>query len=84
MSKFVINAPPPESWNPRYVAYAKAHGRDPAAMLAYDRERWPGGRMAGFTVWVSERWAEWRTARGRHRDDVLTDEDHEDFDDFLS
>ena len=53
--------------NPRYLAYAKAHGKTPAGMLASDTERWPGGKMAGFILWVGARWAEWCAARGLAR-----------------
>lgn len=38
-------------WNPRYVAYAVAHGRDPERMLAVDRRR--GAVMTGFCRWIS-------------------------------
>jgi hypothetical protein len=31
------------SWNPRYAAYAKAHGKTPDAMMEHDRDAWPGG-----------------------------------------
>lgn len=45
------------AWNPRYVAYAKAHGAaDPDEMLERDRETWPGGCMIGFSLWIQERW----------------------------
>jgi len=39
--------------NPRYVAYAKAHGRSPANQLATDRKKYPGGCMCGFLVWMN-------------------------------
>jgi len=42
------------SWNPRYVAYAKAHGKTPDAMMEHDRDAWPGGCMCGFILWMSE------------------------------
>ena len=45
---------------PRYVAYAAAHGRTPDAQLAADRQAYPGGRMAGFIVWVSQQLRAWR------------------------
>lgn len=46
-----------KEWNPRYVAYAKAHDMTPEAMLAYDDVMWPGGLMCGFLVWMGEQWA---------------------------
>ena len=69
--------------NPRYVAYAKAHGTpDQDAMLAQDRERYPGCCMTGYVVWIGERWTEWLKATGRRR--PLTEEDHAAFDAWLS
>ena len=52
-------------WNPRYLAYCKAHGRTPEAMMAHDDEQWKGGRMCGFLLWHSERLNE---ARREHRE----------------
>jgi hypothetical protein len=48
------------AWNPRYLAYAKAHGHegDPEGMLEHDREAWPGGCMCGFMLWIQARWSE--------------------------
>lgn len=47
-------------WNPRYVAYARAHHVDvPAEMLRRDQVAWPGGCMTGFILWLNERWREW-------------------------
>jgi len=40
--------------NPRYAAYAQAHGRTPDEMMEHDRAAWPGGCMCGFIVWMSE------------------------------
>lgn len=48
--------------NPRYVAYARAHGRTPEAMRTHDRTRWPGGIMAGYIVWIGEQWRRWHAA----------------------
>lgn len=41
--------------NPRYIAYATAHGRSPVDQLAHDRITWPGGSMCGFMLWIRER-----------------------------
>jgi len=71
-------------WNPRFVAYARSHGNSPEAQLELDAEQWPGGKMAGFVLWISERWREWRSDNRRGRDDFLSNEDHASFDAFIS
>lgn len=50
--------------NPRYLAYARAHGRRHGEQLRADDEAWPGGCMAGFILWVQRRWQEWAQAEG--------------------
>lgn len=42
-----------EEFNPRYVAYARAHGKTPEEMIEYDHVAWPGGCMCGFMIWMS-------------------------------
>ena len=41
----------PVTYQPRYLAYCAEHGKTPEEMQAYDRERFPGGKMAGFLIW---------------------------------
>ena len=48
--------------NPNYRAYSRAHGMSPDDMLAHDMQRWPGGCMAGFIVWIGEQRAVLRRA----------------------
>lgn len=43
-----------EGINPRYAAYAGAHGLSVVDMLSEDRERYPGGVMCGYLVWSRE------------------------------
>lgn len=54
-------------FQPLYVAYAKAHGREPEAMLEHDTERWPGGKMCGYLLWGGERLHAWATLTGHPR-----------------
>lgn len=69
------------TYNPRYLAYCRAMGEpEPERMRALDKERWPAGHMAGFMLWMSERWQEWHAARGlRRHAHVLSDDDHASF-----
>lgn len=69
-------------WNPRYVAYAKAHDSDPETILEADHERWPGGVMTGYIIWIQEKWNEWLKVKGS-RDLILTTQHHEEFDRWL-
>jgi len=48
--------------NPRYAAYAQAHGKTPDEMMEHDRAAWPGGCMCGFIVWMSEQKRAFRKA----------------------
>lgn len=50
-----MTATPTPAHNPRFANFARAHGRTPAEQLAADRAEWPGGVMAGFTLWNTER-----------------------------
>lgn len=43
-----------EYTNPRYVVYARAHGKTPDEMMAHDDKAWPGGVMCGFIIWMSQ------------------------------
>lgn len=40
--------------NPRYLQYARAHGRSGEEQLAHDKEAWPGGAMCGFILWMKQ------------------------------
>lgn len=71
-------------WNPYYVAYALAHGRAPRAMLDADVLDWPGGKMCGFILWMSTRWAQWRKLHDIEPDAVLSDLGHADFAGWLA
>lgn len=60
-------------WNPYYVAFALAHGRGVEDMIETERKEWPGGQMAGFQLWMSHRWSDFRREFGFGRDTPLWD-----------
>ena len=79
--------------NPRFAAYARAHGRTPEEQSAHDRQRFPGGSMAGFLTWNSARWEDWwraeqeagRAPRNVRRDDaIIGAKEHDAYDRFLA
>lgn len=46
----------PADLNPRWLAYMHAEGfDDPELFMAREGERWPGGCMVGFILWIGER-----------------------------
>lgn len=64
------------TWNPRYVAYAKAHGKTPEEMQAGEKS------MVGFILWIGGQVVEFRKA---HPDAFVGSaiQDHAAFDRFL-
>ena len=74
----------PRAWSSRYVAYAKAHDKTPDEMFEHDTERWPGGVMCGFSLWITSMWDKWHEDRDLKRHEhILSDADHASFDQFL-
>lgn len=77
----------PLSWakvQARYAAYCLAHDAiTPQEMLERDAVAYPGGKMAGYIAWCSERCAEWRRDRKRLPNTHLNPDDHADFTDWL-
>lgn len=45
-----------EAFQPRYLNYARMHGKRPEDMIDFDRKR--GGIGAWFSPWIMGRWAE--------------------------
>jgi hypothetical protein len=64
-----------------YAAYAADHDLEPSAMRAADRERWPGGQMAGFTIWMAAKHAAFGVPVGLR---PLTDDEMVAFDTFVT
>lgn len=73
-----------KQYQPRYIAYAAAHGMSPEQMLAADAVRYVGGKMAGFMIWTSQQWRAWAKASGRDSRAPKSAADHASFDAFLA
>ena len=74
----------PTEFQSRYVAYAKAHGKSPEAMIELDRSR--GGIGAWFSPWIEEMWSKFDqlTSRRYRIGGGHTDEGQERFDKWLN
>lgn len=76
------------AWNPRYIHYARVHNRTPDEMLMHDEERFPGGQMCGFIIWIRKQWQAWSKLPERGRkfpgSRVASDAAHRDFDEWLA
>ncbi len=71
-------------WNPYYLAYAAASGLSPEAMLLYDAERFPGGKMCGFIGWMRQRWQEWDALNKHGKNHVRFSDEYKKFESWLS
>ena len=75
-------ASPWAGYQSRYVAYCKIHAAaTPDAMLARDEDKYPGGCMTGYIVWINQKWHEWDELMKRKG--PYTAEDHIEFDRWL-
>jgi hypothetical protein len=68
-------------WNPRFVAYAYAHGREPQAQI--DRDMVLPTGMLRFTAWNKAQWSAWAAERGG-MPAILSTEHHADYDRWLA
>lgn len=69
--------------NPRFINYARAHGRAPEDQLAFDKAQFPGGCMVGFILWNKSRLVDFSKAQpSAFTCGGLTD--HEAYDDWLT
>lgn len=60
LSALQVTMPKKIDYQKRYVAYAKAHGKNPGQMLHYDTNNYQGGCMAGYILWINARIREFR------------------------
>lgn len=67
------------SWQPRYLAYAAAHGMTPERMMDADAAQWPGGSNVGFMQWIQWAWNTWDVLHKYGANHVRSDEEHMEF-----
>jgi hypothetical protein len=60
-------------WNPRFTAYARAHGREPDEQIKHDN-----GMMHEYMIWNGKMIREWGGGRR-----LITPEDHDEYDAWL-
>jgi len=72
-------------FNPRFTAYSAASNRSELAQIEFDSVRWPGGKMAGFMLWVSSMWHKWSRETGEKPEwgSSWSDRQHKLFDRWL-
>lgn len=68
--------------NPRYLAYCRAHGMASDKMMEADEAAYPGGPMAGYSVWISAQYSVFR--RLFRKVGNFSKEDYEKFDRWLA
>jgi hypothetical protein len=73
-----------EQRTPRFLAYCAEQGRTAEEQLAHDEIAFPGGRMAGFLVWTSERWREFRARTKTGEYVAVSEDEHVAFDAWLA
>ncbi len=65
-------------FQPRYIAYSKAHGRTPDEMLKADNDM-----MHEFMIWIDRQWTKWETETG-YGPLPKSEQAHQDFDRWLT
>lgn len=75
-----------EEYQSRYVAYASAHGNIPPEQLKHDSVNWPGGKMAGYLIWITQMWRTWADEAGEvaQYGDAWSPSQHTAFDAWLT
>ena len=72
--------------NPRYLAYCKANNNIPKIQMKKDINEYPGGKMCGFILWISQKWEEFGKTQGwkhSHYNYIKTEAIYTSFDRFI-
>ena len=68
----------PRTWNPRYLAYASAHGKTPEAMLDADTAYRSSDKI-GFKPWIRWAWQTWDAMHNCGPTHCRTDQEEHEF-----
>jgi hypothetical protein len=68
----------------RYIAYAKSNNNTPEKQLEIDAHKYPGGKMSGFIVWISDIRSEWSMKTNEIPKHGWSKEQHKKFDQWLN
>lgn len=66
----------------RFKCWTTAIDKTPKIALEFDEDGIPHN-LYEFSLWIQERWLEWRKLNGFKKDDVMWDEHHNQFDVWL-
>lgn len=68
----------------RYQAYLDVHSMTFDEMREHDAREFPGGPGCGYILWIGARWREWLTSKKYQYDQILSLDDHSEFDTWLA
>lgn len=49
-----------KEWNERYVIWSQFNGNTPDSQLELDKQKYKGGCMCGFNLWINKRVEEFK------------------------
>jgi hypothetical protein len=61
--------------NLRYKIYAKLHNKTIDEMMVFDQERYLGGSMIGFILFIDEMRRKYKKCAGIHHEEPIKDQD---------
>ena len=64
-------------YQPRYIAYSKAHNKTPDEMLKADNDT-----MLNFIIWIGKQWGKWSDETG-YNSSYKNEQAHKDFDNWI-
>lgn len=70
-------------FSPRFAAYARSQGLAAQQALEADTERYPGGQMTGFILWISAKWQAWDAMHKHASNHVRDAKEHGEFDEWI-